>query len=583
MKKFLSLFLFLFCTTSLMSAATPTVIFSEDFSGFTEGSEAEPGTVDISSYTSGKLKQVLPGWSGSKVYEAGGMLKINDYGNLQTAYYDMSANGGIVKITARVKIAGTSSGIVRIKLGYTTHKDFIFYDNDWHNISFVTFGGTGKTAVTVAPQFCIDGMIIDNLSAETSPDIFPVPEALQPTFANGEAFTARWTRVQNATEYLLDVYTKNGDTKDYVLKDEKVTTLDKEIQNLDATKTYYFTVRASNGTAVSDYSNEIKVVKVVYRLDSPVATNATQVTQTSFTANWEVLPRAESYLVNIYKKSKTTEAGLIDLVSDDFSKVTQGTMDEIKFGRIEEYLDDYTKNKGWYGINHAFANGMIVLSPFQDPASLQSPKLDMSNDGGNVRVKLNMAAYNFGKYKEDSVTVFIMDENDNTLDSVIQVLSADGFADYTINLTKGTANSYVCVSYKGQYKVYIEDMAVSQIVPAGYEKTELVETLPATGTHLDVTVADPMSDNVSYAYTVQGVAKTVNYYDELEDIFSDESNMIEVRLASTGIEENMTEKAVTAIKYIDLTGKTSNKPFNGVNIVVTTYSDGTTSTAKILR
>ena len=42
-------------------------------------------------------------------------------------------------------------------------------------------------------------------------------------------------------------------------------------------------------------------------------------------------------------------------------------------------------------------------------------------------------------------------------------------------------------------------------------------------------------------------------------------------------------KAVTGIKYYNLAGAESLRPFNGINVVVTTYSDGTTSTSKMVK
>lgn len=44
-----------------------------------------------------------------------------------------------------------------------------------------------------------------------------------------------------------------------------------------------------------------------------------------------------------------------------------------------------------------------------------------------------------------------------------------------------------------------------------------------------------------------------------------------------------TDKAVTSVKYHNLAGMVSDRPFDGVNIVTTTYTDGTTTTAKVLR
>ena len=43
------------------------------------------------------------------------------------------------------------------------------------------------------------------------------------------------------------------------------------------------------------------------------------------------------------------------------------------------------------------------------------------------------------------------------------------------------------------------------------------------------------------------------------------------------------DKAVAGMRYVNLQGMTSDVPFDGVNIVVTTYTDGTTSTAKVMK
>ena len=43
-----------------------------------------------------------------------------------------------------------------------------------------------------------------------------------------------------------------------------------------------------------------------------------------------------------------------------------------------------------------------------------------------------------------------------------------------------------------------------------------------------------------------------------------------------------TFKHATSVQYVDVTGRVSNRPFAGVNIVVTRYDDGTTSTNKVI-
>ena len=50
----------------------------------------------------------------------------------------------------------------------------------------------------------------------------------------------------------------------------------------------------------------------------------------------------------------------------------------------------------------------------------------------------------------------------------------------------------------------------------------------------------------------------------------------------TGIND-VTGKAVAGVKYYNVAGIESDRPFEGVNIIVTTYTDGSRSSAKVLK
>ena len=51
----------------------------------------------------------------------------------------------------------------------------------------------------------------------------------------------------------------------------------------------------------------------------------------------------------------------------------------------------------------------------------------------------------------------------------------------------------------------------------------------------------------------------------------------------TAVEEINVNKTVANVAYYNLAGQQSAEPVNGVNIVVTTYTDGSTSTAKVIK
>ena len=52
---------------------------------------------------------------------------------------------------------------------------------------------------------------------------------------------------------------------------------------------------------------------------------------------------------------------------------------------------------------------------------------------------------------------------------------------------------------------------------------------------------------------------------------------------SSAVVENLATKTVNNVKYFNVAGMESNVPFDGVNIKVTTYNDGTTSTCKVIK
>ena len=529
------------------NAAEPTVILSEDFSAFTEGSENEPASTDISSGYTNKLSANLSGWSGKYIYEAGGMLKIGDGGKLVTARYNMSANKGVVKISLRIRSYNKAGMILKVSLGYTTSKQLMVTSGEWQDIEFVTAGGSSLSSVTLEPSYT-DGMLIDKIAVTTSADFFPAPEPYQPSNANGTSFTASWKSVTGATAYLLDVYSKKSDNeKEYVMKDEKVTTRSKAVSGLDESKTYFFTVRATNGTATSDYSDEIEVVKAISSIDAPAALPATNVTANGFTANWNAVNDAKSYIVNVIKRKKIQADGEYEILSEDFSGINIGTLNSVEFGTLSGDLNKYTKVPDWYAVNPAFASGYLALAPFgTSAASVTTPLLDLSSDNGHFKTIINMAEMNYGtEYEGGKVTVALTDDDDNIIESK-EITLEKGFKDYVIEFSKGTMPAAVMVSYTGSQKIFIDSFIIKQNLKAGYILSAFEQTVETSATSADVTVSEPLSGTVSYAYAVDAVGRTVSS-GEIVDIESDSSNIIEVSLSSS-IEKNELAKDFKAYR-----------------------------------
>ena len=556
MRKVLLSLVMALASVALTRAADPTVIFAEGFSAFTEGSESAPADVDISTYSSGVLSKTLSGWSGKYVYEAGGMLKLGDGGSLKTARYNMSANSGVVRITCRYRSLSEAGAVVKFSLGYSTSKTIFVSDDKWHTIQLVVGGGSSYSQVSIEPSLTFNGSLIDSLAVETSPEFFPAPDPYQPTNADGTSFTASWKRVSGAKAYILDVYAKATDgSKQYALYNDTVTATSKKVTGLDAGKQYYFAVRATNGTGVSDYSDEVRVVKAVKSLDAPVALEATNATSNSFTANWKPVAGAYAYELTVYRSTTMAEAGEVAMLSENFAGITSGSLEQVEFGKIQEYLDDYTSVPGWYAVNHAYAGGYLALSPFgTSSASLTTPYLDLSNNSGMFTADINMACGSYGQMASgDTLTVNLVNASGLVLESH-EVVLGEGFKDYTLNFTEGSDNVALERGYSASHKVFISTFYVKQQVPAGYVLREIETVAKTEGTCHDVNTSFASETSVKYSYTVKAIAETVNSSAEITDIYSNASNEIAVSLP-TGVESAVAAAASVTAKggTIDVT------------------------------
>lgn len=538
MKKTLLLLTFVIgegiCSTSLHAQDDVKVIIDEDFSVFTNGSEEQPGTEDIADGYFSTLSAKLSGWSGKYVYEAGGMLKIGDQGNLTT-----KAMTGISTTKIKVSFDVRSvdeMGMYIVAAGDAEPVQGFLEDGDWHHVSHVfemdySFLWSGAKVV-FSPFMIANGMLIDNVKVEASDAFFVAPEALQPTEADGTSFTARWTEVNGATGYLLDVY--DGE-KNYLLKDKEVTGTSYEVTGLTEGKTYYFTVRAVQDDNISDYSNEIEVVEVISELPAPKALPATDVTAAGFTANWEAVDKASQYLVTLNCTKVLTANEDVNVFEDDFSGVTIGTLDNPEIFYMADDINMYVRQPGWECQNYCLAEGYIGIAPYEKNGYVKTPKIDLSKNGGAFTLKLNLAETYYGSYKSGGTVTINIYNGDNATPVETQSLTTEsGFKDYTFTFTKGAAETYVEVAYGGTMnKIMIDNFVISQSLKAGDSYSYVYaekEVSDGTSCKFDA----PIDENTSYSYTVKAYARTV-IDGEIDMLASEASAPVTVDITSTGI------------------------------------------------
>lgn len=127
-----------------------------------------------------------------------------------------------------------------------------------------------------------------------------------------------WNSVPRANDYLLNLYTMDGDDRHFVKQNFSMGNVNEYvIVDLSPETVYYVTVSASDGVHISAESNVVSAITLEpdFSFYMPVVKEATNVTNNSFVANWNALDGATEYIINVYDRNNAGEI----IQSIDFS------------------------------------------------------------------------------------------------------------------------------------------------------------------------------------------------------------------------------------------------------------------------
>ena len=304
------------------------------------------------------------------------------------------------------------------------------------------------------------------------------------------------------------------------------------VSGIDPSVEHFYNVKVKEGDMISEPSEDIWVDGI--RGVTPVALPATDVTENSFTANWEKNYNAGSYKLSILQTTTTkVDNEEVVILEEDFSGITDGTFDNPGFSwdLVHNLSENGQSEHDWLLTYPRWVVGM---------AGSQGPNYYSGKAGlvvgpemkfGNNAVKVSFKAYN--KVAGDRLWVMIIKDHEATQAEIgIPVAfstTGSGYITDSVVLSGvdfGNAPLHVAfMSEQGEF--YVDDIRISFIVPTAGTIVEIpyktIETPETSYTLTDL----PMGD---YAYQVL-VKRTKDFL----TYTSNYSNRIDVKLLSTDV------------------------------------------------
>lgn len=494
---------------SALSEEIPYKVFlSEDFSLFTNGSEAAPATATVNDAMQAipSTKTHTSGWQGREIHEAGGMAYQGEQGVLFTPDINLSANGGEFRVSVRMKLApGSKSGVAHVQHGRVSSQYSVVLTEEWQTVVYNFTGGVVDDYVAVravdptnAAGSTVKAYIDDFMIEVPNPSVTSPTGVVYDNF-DGTSFSVYWHAVSGADSYELSLYTLSGSG---VRKDIEgdFTTTDTEytFDCLDENwSEYVVSVRARKGDEVSPYSTPL----AIEGLPTPEIITPT-VGDTEFTASWQPVQGAYGYEMRTFEEHTATddERFYYAETSFDFVKeVNQPSTVDVGFSEMPGWFFGGAEfQDGYIGIQGAFA--MLGYA-----AQIESPTLDLSANGGKVTISFRV--------KNDDiktgvvVCLYVRERGDYRLaDEYLVSDLTKNWRTITCSLTGGTDNSIVAIIPTSTGNLYVDDLKVFQNVKPGMTLSRLAAIGQTVGRQATVKgITCPDGDSVYYIIRTIGI------------------------------------------------------------------------------
>lgn len=256
-------------------------------------------------------------------------------------------------------------------------------------------------------------------------------------------------------------------TVETIVENQAVNANDYLFTNVDMTAKgvrYFVGVNAVNGQIISP-----EYVEEAFGVAAPVVLPATEINKDnrSFTANWEAIPNAAAYMVNVYDCQKMeADAEDFALITESFDNVHEEGVstdpeNPTSLGNTwaQAGFNNYTDNEGWLGIGNCAIEGALgcKATMFTGLNFLQSPVLTLNNNGGNYTIRTR--AY----IKEGDALMFTT----TNIAATTEVAEVSDWYDLKIPMTGGAKQDMILIQSMGSKAFLLDNFSVTQDMKAG--------------------------------------------------------------------------------------------------------------------
>ena len=286
---------------------------------------------------------------------------------------------------------------------------------------------------------------------------------------------------------------------------------------------------------------------------APTVQQATDITSTSFVANWSAVENATEYIVELYKEVGAADgAGDKEVILDEDFMNCAVANTELN----DDIIDSYMSSTGWECKNVYSENGALRIGSSKNPGVLFTPWLEAS---GNVVTTMDALLYNSGKDTGVVLTIEYYDEDNEMIAS--EDFSVTGTNQKVSSAADVDGEFYVAIcthNSTGNNRVNIDNLNITKETSV---KRNLVTRVTTSATSYGFNNLD---EGAKYLYRVKASDG---------DASSDFSDYMEVALLPTSIDDVLAVAAAVEVYSISgvkvYSGNAVPELSKGVYVVVT--------------